>query len=72
MGGDHEERLVAAVDGAILAVQQQRSAVILLSAKPERAEWSTAGSSQARFAAARWPDKESAISQENYEYHQWH
>jgi mannose-1-phosphate guanylyltransferase len=34
----HEERFVAAVDGAIGAVQQQQSALILLGAKPERAE----------------------------------
>jgi mannose-1-phosphate guanylyltransferase len=34
----HEERFVAAVDGAIRAVRQQRNSLVLLGAKPERAE----------------------------------
>jgi mannose-1-phosphate guanylyltransferase len=50
----HEERFVAAVDRAIRAVQQRRNALILLGAKPERAEveygWIEPGPARRRSA----------------------
>lgn len=50
----HEERFVEAVDGAICAVQQQQDALILLGAKPERAEveygWIEPGPTRGRQA----------------------